>query len=515
VTSKPWTREQWTVACAALVGVLAGIVAYSAPVGVFWDDAVYVITAKALATGEGYRFIHLPGAPAATHYPPLWPAILSIVWRIVPDFPENVRWMKFLNPVFLGVAAAGATVLGARVARIPVWLSALIAAATVVVAPILLLSAVLMSEPLALALSALALVSATMLVMRGRTSDAVAAGILVGLSVLARSAAIVLIPSLVVGLFWRRSRRAASIALAISLALVVPWFVWSSAHAHELAPALAGSYGPYGAWLLNGYRENPSLIGDVVSYNAGRTFTEIGVLVFGAFPRFARSPLLAALILSVITGLFLTGRRVLPLVIALAGYLALVLIWPYAPGRFIWTYYPLYAVAAAAATTALVRRARVQRAWRIPAAVGVAVACAALLSVIRYDVRGFMGGWHRQAIEPIAEGVVAPVKWIAEHTAPTDIIASDVHLQAYLYAGRIGLPLSSLTVAEYVVPKPDSVFQNEYNAIDSTYQPQWWIATSITTELPIIANWAMRTVREPRFALAFPDSGLAVRVRGR
>jgi hypothetical protein len=510
------TRDRWIVTCAGVVAAVAGLVAYSpAPVGVFWDDAVYVITAKALATGEGYRFIHLPGAPAATHYPPLWPAILSVVWRIDPDFPENVRWMKFLNPLFLGIAAAGATILGARVARIPMWLSAVIAAVTVVVAPILLLSAVLMSEPLALALTALALVPATMVLMRGRTTDGVAAGLLVGLSILARSAAIVLLPSLMVGLLWRRSRRAAVIALAISLALVVPWFIWSSAHAHELPPPLAGSYGPYGAWLLGGYRADPSLINDVVGYNAGRAFIETGVLVFGAFPRAMRSPLLVALILTVTTGLFFAGRRVLPLVIALGCYLVLVLVWPYAPGRFIWAYYPLYAIAAAAAASALVRRARVQRAWRIPSALAAGVACAALLSVIRYDVRGFQGGWHRIAIDPLADRVVAPVKWIADRTRPTDVIASDVHLQAYLYAGRIGLPISSLTVAEYVVPKPDSVFQQEYAAIDSIYRPQWWIATSMTTELPIVARWATNGLRDPLFALAFPDSGLAVRVRGR
>lgn len=502
------------IVCAAAVGLAAGLVAYSpAPVGVFWDDAVYVITAKALATGQGYRFIHLPGAPSATHYPPLWPAILSIVWRIDPNFPENVRWMKFLNPIFLGVAAAGSAVLAVRAARVPMWLAAVMSAVTVVVAPILLLSAVLMSEPLALALSAPALAAATVLIMRGRTRDALIAGLLVGLAILARSAAIVLLPSLAVGVFWRRSRRASLIALAVALVLAGPWFVWSSAHAHELPPALAGSYGPYGAWLIGGYRASPSLIGEVVGYNSGRTFTEIGVLIFGAFPRFARAPLMWLLMASTVTGLFFTSRRMLPLLVALVAYLALVLIWPYAPGRFVWTYYPLYAVAAAAAVGALVRRARTRRAWRAPSVVAAAVACAALLSVVRYDVRGFMGGWHRLAIEPLAEGVVAPVRWIAQHTAPTDTIASDVHLQAYLYAGRVGVPLSSLTVQEYVIAKPDSVFAKEYDAIDAAYHPQWWIATSMTTERPAVAHWAASSGREPRFATNFPDSGLAVRMR--
>ena len=164
-----FTRDTALIGLAALAALAAGLVALSpAPVGVFWDDGVYVITAKALASGLGYRYIHLPGAPAATHYPPLWPAVLSIVWRLAPSFPDNVRIMKLLNPLFLGVGAAGATTLAMRAARAPAWLAALVAASTIAVAPMLLLSAVLMSEPLCLALSAPALAAATLLVMRGR-----------------------------------------------------------------------------------------------------------------------------------------------------------------------------------------------------------------------------------------------------------------------------------------------------------------------------------------------------------
>ncbi|MBC7897587.1 MAG: hypothetical protein H7066_19360, partial [Cytophagaceae bacterium] len=37
------------------------------PVGVFQDDGIYVVLAKSLATGEGYRFLQMPGAPNATH----------------------------------------------------------------------------------------------------------------------------------------------------------------------------------------------------------------------------------------------------------------------------------------------------------------------------------------------------------------------------------------------------------------------------------------------------------------
>jgi hypothetical protein len=499
---------------AAVIALAGGLVAYSpAPVGVFWDDAVYVISAKALATGEGYRYIHLPGAPAATHYPPLWPWILSLVWRVGPEFPENVRLMKALNPLFLGVGAAGTALLAMRVTRLPAWACALVAGGTTVVAPMLLLSAVLMSEPLAFALTAPALVAATMVVMRGRMRDGAIAGALVGMSILARSAAIVLVPALLVGILWKRSRRAALVSTGVALALAAPWFVWSSVHAAELPAPIAGSYGPYGSWLIDGYRDNPSLIVDVIARNAVATFSEFTAVVFGAFPRPARPPLLSLMLATTITGLCVAGRRIVPLVVAMAGYFALVLVWPYAPGRFVWAYYPLYAVAAAAAASALVRRARTRGVWRAPAGLAAVAAACAVIGVVRYDIRGFQRGWHSLAIEPLAEGVLEPVKWIATYTRPTDTIASDVHLQAYLYAGRIGTPVSSLTVEEYVNPKPPAASAREYTAIDSIYRPHWWIATHMTSERFAIADWASRVQAAPRFVTEFPGNGLAVRVR--
>jgi len=66
-------------------------------VGVFHDDGVYAILGKSIATGQGYRFLHLPGAPAATHYPPGFPLLLALVWKIAPNFPDNVPAFLFAN----------------------------------------------------------------------------------------------------------------------------------------------------------------------------------------------------------------------------------------------------------------------------------------------------------------------------------------------------------------------------------------------------------------------------------
>ena len=74
-------------------------------VGVFYDDGIYVTLAKALAEGEGYRYIHLPGAPPGVHFPILYPATLSLLWRLWPVFPQNVTLFQLFDSAVFGVAA--------------------------------------------------------------------------------------------------------------------------------------------------------------------------------------------------------------------------------------------------------------------------------------------------------------------------------------------------------------------------------------------------------------------------
>jgi hypothetical protein len=505
-------RRTLIVVLAAFAALIAGLIALSpAPAGIFWDDGVYVITAKALATGQGYRFIHLPGAPSATHFPPLWPALLSLVWRIFPDFPENLRWMKLLNPLLLAVGAAGGAVLGMRAARLPAWLAAIIAPACIAVAPMLLLSAVLMSEPLCLALSAPALAAATVLVVRGRMKEAVIAGVLVGLAILARSAAIVLLPSLAVGLAWHHSRRASGVALGVALVIAAPWFVWSSVHAHELGPALIGSYGPYTGWVVDGYRTDPSLLPAVIAHNAGLMFRETGIVVFSAMPRVLRPFLIVAMLLVSAVGIWFAGRRLVPVAVALAGYFALILVWPYAPGRFVWVYFSFFAILAAAAANAMVRRSRTRRAWRVPAMAAAGVTLLAVANVVRYDIVGFMRGYHRTAIEASADHLRESAELIAKLTPPNDTIATDANLTAYLYAGRIGVPAGMLTVAEYLRPKPPEQVRQEFAIIDSTFHPRWWIATGLLPERFLMRDWIIASPGRFQLISTLPNDGFAVR----
>ena len=77
------------------------------PVGVFEDDGIYTVLGRSLATGDGFRLTNLPGSPNATHYPPGYPFVLSLLWRVSPAFPDNIVVFKFANAVFLALAALG------------------------------------------------------------------------------------------------------------------------------------------------------------------------------------------------------------------------------------------------------------------------------------------------------------------------------------------------------------------------------------------------------------------------
>src|ERR1700756_2610970 len=87
--------------------------------GLQQDDALYFSSAKALAEGRGYILPSLPGAPAATKYPILYPWLLSRVWRANPNFPANLSLAFTLNYFF----TLAAILLGYFFCLIPLKLS--------------------------------------------------------------------------------------------------------------------------------------------------------------------------------------------------------------------------------------------------------------------------------------------------------------------------------------------------------------------------------------------------------
>ena len=134
-------------ASGAIVGAIALAAITAVPVGVFWDDGVYLIGAKSLAMGMGYRFLHLPGAPAAVHFPPGWPALLAVIWKLSPAFPDNVVLLKLVNPLLLAIGAALACRYGIRRLRLPPIAAAISAVVFAAALPVMVIAGALFSEP--------------------------------------------------------------------------------------------------------------------------------------------------------------------------------------------------------------------------------------------------------------------------------------------------------------------------------------------------------------------------------
>lgn len=66
-------------------------------VGMFRDDAWYALLGKAIASGNGYSLINAPNPGITPIYPPFFPFLLSLVFRAIPAFPENLFYLKLVS----------------------------------------------------------------------------------------------------------------------------------------------------------------------------------------------------------------------------------------------------------------------------------------------------------------------------------------------------------------------------------------------------------------------------------
>ena len=62
------------------------------------DDSLYYVSAKSLADGGAYRIESLPGEPSQTKYPPLYPLLLSVAWRMNSEFLQNLSLIHISEP---------------------------------------------------------------------------------------------------------------------------------------------------------------------------------------------------------------------------------------------------------------------------------------------------------------------------------------------------------------------------------------------------------------------------------
>jgi hypothetical protein len=432
------------VALAAGLAVVDGL-----PVGVVADDSMYVILARALASGEGFRFLNVPGSPPGTHFPPGYPALLALVSFVSPAFPDSVIVFKALNAVFLAAAAVSvALLLRRRLELGPGWAVAA-GLATAVSVPLLTLGSMVLSELFFLAIVLALLPRLERLVDAPEPRARVLLlGAAIGACALVRTHGVVLLPAVLLALAARRRWRDAALLSGAAIATMLPWQLWVARYGGTLPAPLLGMYDSYAAWWLRGLRDmGPSMVSATLAKTIPETTVMLKVLFSPLRGSTGHAVTLGALGLLSAAGCVVAWRRAPVTLLFLAGYLVIVLIWPFQTARFVWAVWPLILGLVLAGASASLSRPTWARPLRLALAAGfvwVAWGYAA------YELRAARGRWWSSIARANTARIAPLVRWTMTNTAPGEIVASEYEGAVYLYAGRQAVPIVSLTPRQYL-----------------------------------------------------------------
>jgi hypothetical protein len=234
----------------AVLAALYAMAWFLPAIGLFQDDAGFLVTARAIAAGHGYVIDSLPHPIPQTQLPPLFPALLAL-WGAVS---RHALWLKLLPLACAGgwLALTRSLLLKMGASRNGSLLLVALAAASPTV---IFISTNLLPETL-FAL----LVTVTLLTLLDER--AWAAGALAGLATLTEASGLALIAACIFTLAVRRRFRSAAVFALVATVITSPWLGWSLAHAtHD---AVKGSH--LASNIFSGLAASEKLI--VLSHNA-------------------------------------------------------------------------------------------------------------------------------------------------------------------------------------------------------------------------------------------------------
>jgi len=419
------------------------------------DDTVYVTTGKALANGEGYRIISLPYQPAQTKYPPFYPMLLSVVWRLYPSFPENLLWMMLLSSVAaIGFLAISYRYLVEHAYALP-WQALLAVGLAAVNWRLVTLATSVYSEMVYGLLSVAALYLAEKYEKQKRASIGVAlVAVLAGLTFLTRSIGVALIASVCLYYAMRKEWRKSLLVAGIGGVFVIGWFAWCQLNRTTF-------HGVNVAYYTDYWRDLTETIDSMqITSNMPRFLVFANVLGRNALLLILLSIPVVCLGISYESVLYFgfafifvaagfirqvrKGLRLLHIYIIL--FLLITLPIPGSYDRYLMPLLPfllLYFVTEIGALVSLVRKqlSEGKIGNRISAGfIGVALVVAISIACYNYASETY---WRldasslRKTAHPAREDAEV-IRWIGENTNPSDVLISYRDLLYYLYTGRQG-----------------------------------------------------------------------------
>ncbi len=299
--------------------------------GFYHDDSLYWVSAQGIAQGSGYRILSLPGEPFQTKYPPLFPALLALVWKLNPSFPANLPlatvliWSVF--PVYLFLVLR-------LLERLQFSLTEQIA-----------LTALASVNPLAVLLSCSMmpeLLFTTLLLGVFLVRPPVWRGFLGALAYLAKSAALPVLLAVPACYLLRRQYRQAVLFIAAMLPAVLAWQAWVQTHLSRSSDLVALYYTNYlGFQLYNvSWRDLPL----VVWYNLDSFLMGVGKLLTFDVALFESKHVERVVAIAAIAGVVRLARKTgeIEYPVFSGGFTLMLLVWHYQPDqRFVFPLYPL------------------------------------------------------------------------------------------------------------------------------------------------------------------------------
>ncbi len=288
------------------------------------DDAVYMVTAKSLASGGGYHQENLPGRPYLTKYPPMFPLFLSMAWRINPDFPRTLPVASILQacllPIYLAFLLLVLRELGFSWRR-----TLLVAAMTFVSFGFVLLAVTLYSE----LLFGCFLLAAIWAIERSADSDsyrwALLGGLFTGLAYLTRNAALPLFAAVPIFFFLRKRLRLSLFFFAPAVPMAAAWHLFG--YLHPVAKSVRTPYLAEFLSMARGHGILTHLLEQIATLSASTAESFIpGVMEF-----LHGIPLHHLILIAAISGAIRLGRRQhWPLLLIFGAlYLVMVTLWTF------------------------------------------------------------------------------------------------------------------------------------------------------------------------------------------
>jgi hypothetical protein len=465
------------LAALSMLAVVASIEPF--PVGIFQDDGIYTVLAKSMATGQGYRYLHLPDAPNATHFPPAYPLFLALMWKLFPSFPANVTVFKFANVGLIGLTAVLAWRFARRSVGMGQWAAALSVAAFTACAPVVLLSVMVMSEPLFLAALFPVLVACDRATKSGSARDALIAGAAGAGLALIRTLGVVAIPATALVLAWRRRWLAAVLVCAAGAVVMLPWQLWVAAHDAELPAVLIGTYGSYAGWLADGVREGgvPWVL-ELMWFNfrlfVGGGWDTLTVESWAMPMRWVATLVVTAFFAG---GWWLMLRKVPVAALMVAGYMLLVLMWPFPPQRFTFGIWPLLGLHFGLAVEAMVRwKPRPSLVALRLAGIGFAVLLAA--GYARSNYYSASRGWWTGVQGYVADRSRPMAEWVRDNTSEDAILCTEDDVLIYLYTGRRAVPIGTFTPMDHMQAQTTEFTTEVLGRIVRTFNVDYVLTTT-------------------------------------